>query len=53
MNILTLICLLILSLDSVVALIMSTFGGFIVGMILALFSLIGCVIAADQIIRFL
>jgi len=43
----------ILSLVSVVALIMSAFGGFIVGMILALFSLIGCVIAADQIIRFL
>jgi hypothetical protein len=53
MNILTLICLLILSLVSVVALIMSAFGGFIVGMILALFSLIGCVIAADQMIRFL
>jgi hypothetical protein len=53
MNILTLICLLILSLVSVVALIMSTFGGFIVGTILALFSLIGCVIAADQMIRFL
>jgi hypothetical protein len=51
MNILTLICLLILSLVSVVALIMSAFGGFIVGMILALFSLIGCVFAADSILK--
>jgi len=53
MYILTLICLLLLSLVSVVALIMSAFGGFIVGTILALFSLIGCVIGADQMIRFL
>ena len=53
MNILTLICLIILSLVSVLALVVSMLGGFFLGTILALFSLIGCVIAADQIIRFL
>jgi hypothetical protein len=53
MKILTLICLLLLALVSVVALTMSAFGGFFLGMVLAFVSLIGCVIGADQMIRFL
>jgi len=51
MNIFTLICLLILSLVSVLALIMSAFGGFIVGTILALLSLVACVFAADSLLK--
>jgi hypothetical protein len=53
MNILTLICFIILSLVSVLALVTSMLGGFFLGTILALFSLIGCVYATDSIIRFL
>lgn len=51
MYILTLICLLLLALVSVVALTMSAFAGFILGMVLALVSLIGCVFAADSILK--